>query len=42
MVAVALVGLGDIGRGAHLPALLRSPDVRWSPSPTRSPRTARP
>lgn len=28
MVAVALVGLGDIGRGAHLPALLRSPDVR--------------
>ncbi|WP_053205132.1 Gfo/Idh/MocA family protein [Jiangella muralis] len=28
MVAVALVGLGDIGCGAHLPALLRSPDVR--------------
>jgi predicted dehydrogenase len=28
MVALALVGLGDIGRGAHLPALLRSPDVR--------------
>lgn len=28
MVTVALVGLGDIGRGAHLPALLRSPDVR--------------
>ncbi|SDU81794.1 Predicted dehydrogenase [Jiangella alkaliphila] len=28
MVAVALVGLGDIGLGAHLPALLRSPDVR--------------
>jgi myo-inositol 2-dehydrogenase / D-chiro-inositol 1-dehydrogenase len=27
MVALALVGLGDIGRGAHLPALLRSPDV---------------
>lgn len=28
MVTVALVGLGDIGRGAHLPALLRSPEVR--------------
>ncbi|PZF80194.1 Gfo/Idh/MocA family protein [Jiangella anatolica] len=28
MVSVALVGLGDIGRGAHLPALLRSPGVR--------------
>lgn len=28
MVAVALIGVGDIGRGAHLPTLLRSPDVR--------------
>ena len=27
MVAVALIGVGDIGRGTHLPALLRSPDV---------------
>ncbi|MBB5790665.1 Gfo/Idh/MocA family protein [Jiangella mangrovi] len=28
MVTVALVGLGDIGLGAHLPALLRSAEVR--------------
>lgn len=27
MIAVALVGLGDIGLGAHLPALSRYPDV---------------
>ena len=27
MVQVALVGLGDIGLGAHLPALRRHPDV---------------
>ena len=27
MISVALVGLGDIGVGAHLPALLRHPEI---------------
>ncbi|WP_419992571.1 Gfo/Idh/MocA family protein [Streptomyces boninensis] len=39
MTAIALIGLGDIGLRAHLPALLRNPDVQLTalvdPDPAR-------
>jgi myo-inositol 2-dehydrogenase/D-chiro-inositol 1-dehydrogenase len=40
-VRVALVGLGDIGLGAHLPALLRHPDVEPAVLADVSPRRRR-